>query len=389
MLAHSIFLALGRYALAAALAVGFCAGGSAVAATAPVLRVAGPAEVVIPAADMRCQRPGRLDVPDMPPNAFRRGDGVVVFLAGNRDNHYATGKTLDSVARHDCGSLLASPNRAEPEAFADNEWLTAMYAVSPTTVLGIVHDEYHGSEHGLPGCVVTSQSAYECWYAATTLAISNDDGRTFAQVPPPGGVVAALPYRFRAGAKRAGVFSPKVVGDPNGEFIYMLTTFLDRNRGIRARECLLRASVHQPTQWRGWDGAGFRAVVGSAYGERSAEDCVAVVQGAISTVKYLPRFKTYIALFVDGNDLSYRFSPDLVTWGAPVRLPFEFVAFGAYKRGDPQPLQYFSLLDPASHSRNFDTVDERPYLYFVRWQTDERGVVNARRDVVRVPLAFE
>jgi hypothetical protein len=47
---------------------------------------------------------------------------------------------------------------------------------------------------------------------------------------------------------------------------------------------------------------------------------------------------------------------------------------------------YFSLLDPTSSSRNFDTLEQRSYLYFVRFRVENDRIVNARRDVVRVPL---
>ena len=371
---------------------GFVVGAASAAPPAlPTLRVVGPPETVIAAEDMHCRPPAGekgIDVPDMPPAAYRRADGTVVMLASNRHNFAATGPSLDGVKRRACDSVLPSQGRAEPEAFADNQWLTSVYAVSPSLLLGFVHDEYHGDEHGLPNCETTSKANYECWYASTTLVVSSDDGRSFKRAPGDD-VIAALPYRFKPGAKRAGVSSPKVVGDPNGEYLYLFVTFMDRNRGIRTNECLLRAAVREPTKWLGWDGKAFAARIGNPYGERSPDDCVSVIRGVVTGVKYLPRYQAYVAISLDGNEVKYQFSRDAINWDAPRPLPFDFVSLGSYHRGDPQPLAYFTILDPTSRSRNFDTIEDKPYLYYVRWRTDGRGIVNSRRDVMRLPLAFE
>jgi hypothetical protein len=116
---------------------------------------------------------------------------------------------------------------------------------------------------------------------------------------------------------------------------------------------------------------------------------VRVIQGPVTSLRYLPRFKSFVALQLIGSKLQYRFSSDLLKWSAPRELEFRFTSLGSYKPGDPEPLEYFSLLDPASASRNFDTLESRPYLYFVRWRTNAKGLVNSRRDVMRVRLAIE
>jgi cytochrome oxidase Cu insertion factor (SCO1/SenC/PrrC family) len=52
--------------------------------------------------------------------------------------------------------------------------------------------------------------------------------------------------------------------------------------------------------------------------------------------------------------------------------------------GDPLPRDYFSLLDPDSTSMNFDTLEGKPYLYFVQYTEDRRY-----RDLYRVPIAIK
>jgi len=365
--------------------------GSAQAQRAPTLRVAGQPEIVIPAKDMQCAGKGvaGIDVPDMPPTAYKRADGVVLLLAGNRFNYPNTGSTLDEVKRRDCGSLLTSTRSAEPASFTDAEWLVALYSANGTEVLGLVHNEYHGEEHGLKECVITSQRDRECWYASTTLVFSKDGGKTFSRLRAPQNVVAALPYKFYPGMKRAGTSNAKVVGHPSDGQVYVFVTNIERNRAKPTGECLVRADPAKPSSWHAWDGKGFRQPIGSAYATQRAGDCVHVIQGPVTSVRHVPRLKAFVALQLIGSKLQYRTSGDLLKWSAPRELPFQFTALGSYKLGDPQPLEYFSLLDPSSGSRNFDTLESRPYLYFVRWHTNDKGVVNSRRDVMRVRLAMD
>lgn len=365
--------------------------GAAQAQPTLSLRVAGQPEMVIPARDMQCAGKGvpGIDVPDMPPTAFKRADGVVLLLAGNRFNYPNAGSTLDEVKRRDCGPLLASTRSAEPASFTDAEWLVALYSANGTDVLGLVHNEYHGEEHGLKECAITSQRDRECWYAATTLVLSKDGGKTFTRPRAPQNVVAALPYKFYSGMKRAGTSNAKVVGHPKDGQVYVFVTNIERNRARPTGECLVRADPAKPLSWHAWDGKGFGQPIGSAYAAQRAGDCVQVIRGPVTSVRYLPRVKTFVALQLIGSKLQYRTSGDLLKWSEPSELPFKFAALGSYKLGEPQPLEYFSLLDPSSSSRNFDTLENRPYLYFVRWHTNEKGVVNSRRDVMRVRLTIE
>jgi hypothetical protein len=365
-------------------------GTAARAQQLPTLRVDGQPEMVIAAEAMQCAgKGGGIDVPDMPPTAFKRADGVVMLLAGNRFNYPNTGSSLEDVKRRDCGSLLVSTRSAEPSAFADSEWLVALYSENGSDVIGLVHNEYHGEEHGLPQCVITSQRDRECWYASTTLVLSRDGGKTFTRPSAPHNVVAALPYKFSPTMKRAGTSNAKVVGNPYDGQMYVLVTNIERNRPGRAGECLLRANPGKPMSWHAWDGQGFTRPLASPYATQRSGDCVRVIQGPVTSLRYLPRFKSFVALQLTGNKLEYRFSNDLLKWSAPRELEFQFTSLGSYKPGDPEPLEYFSLLDPASASRNFDTLESRPYLYFVRWRTNAKGLVNSRRDVMRVRLAIE
>jgi hypothetical protein len=77
-------------------------------------------------------------------------------------------------------------------------------------------------------------------------------------------------------------------------------------------------------------------------------------------------------------------SPDLIAWSTPTLvMPASHPV--TYQCGDADPINYPSLLDPASTSRNFETVGDRAYLYFTRWNTTNcRKTLD--RDLVRVPV---
>ena len=56
---------------------------------------------------------------------------------------------------------------------------------------------------------------------------------------------------------------------------------------------------------------------------------------------------------VDG--VFYSTSPDLIHW-SPRQLLWQQQVFNNWQQGDPNPIGYASLIDPTSHSRNFETV---------------------------------
>jgi hypothetical protein len=369
--------------------------GGARSEEAPRLTVAGPEEIVVAAETMACRgkrRPG-IDVTDIPPTAYRRDDGTVVMIAGNRNNFHFEGPDLDRVRRASCTSLLEPVNDPDPGRFRSHEWLAALHSRDGRRVLGFVHHEYHGHEHGHPGCVFTNRQDYPCWYGSVTLVTSEDGGRTFSRPPPAENVLLSLPRPFREGAKRSGVVLPKVVGNPKDGKVYVFGTFVDRNRRGRGGQCLLRGSGESVGDWERWDGERFQRFDSNPYGCSGActgrlDPCVTVIPGNIFSVRYIPAHDRFVALGMSREGVVYRLSPDLVRWSEERSL-WETTINANWRSGDPSPGWYFSLLDPTSSSRNFDTLEERPYLYFVRFRVANDRIVNARRDVVRVPLRID
>jgi len=361
----------------------------------PRLRVAGPPELVVAAEAMNCGSRREIDVTDIPPAAFRRNDGVVVFLAGNSTNIPFVGPTLESASRASCDRLLRSAANPDPAQYRDKEWIMALHSADGRHVVGLVHNEHHGEQHGDSPCDVSSVADRECWYASVTMVVSTDGGRTYTRPSAPENVALALPWPYRSGRRREGVFMPKVVGDPRSGNAYVLASRVDRNRNLRVAQCLLKSDASFPPRWRVWNGRDFVQTGPGPYACRgacpdTAEPCAPVLAGAIFSVKYLPAHDRFVALGVSGTTVYYRYSPDLVTWG-PARDLATVSAFGRWQPGEPPPEWYFSLLDPGSVSRNFDTLEARPYLYFVRFRLNPDGtrVDNRRRDVMRIPLSMD
>ena len=84
----------------------------------------------------------------------------------------------------------------------------------------------------------------------------------------------------------------------------------------------------------------------------------------------------------------YSTSEDLIHW-EPRRLIREAEMVSTYECGDPNPVEYPSLLDPDSPSRNFETTGRTAWLYFTRFHFEDCKN-NSNRDLafLRVPVRF-
>jgi hypothetical protein len=360
----------------------------------PTISIAGKEEIVATAEQMNCQPKGGrrgIDVMDMPVSAFRRADGTVVLLAGNRFNWFFEGPDLDHVRRTSCNQILDSAESGDPSQYRDKEWVTALYSKDGKYVLGFVHNEYHGEDHGQRECVIRNASDRVCWYASSTMIESRDGGRSFSRPPVPSSVLASLPYEYKPGMRRGGISVPKAVGNPEDGKVYVFATYVDRNRDVRVGQCLFRGAGDSVAGWEMWDGSGFKrfdsnpyACSGACTGNRST--CQPVIDDNVFSVRYIPSKQLYVALGFRRNQVIYRYSKDLVNWSER-KVLLDSPMFTQWRQSDGgRPQWYYSLLDPTSSSRNFDTLETRPYLYFTRFRVDNGKMNNGRRDIVRIPL---
>jgi len=355
------------------------------------LRAAGPPEVMFDWTNDRCED---ADIPDLPARAFRDANGNVQLLASHYVTRVSVGPDLDHLT-HRCRVVHGSQSNPDPSVFADREWIASTYTTDGRTVYALLHDEYHGYEH--PGqCTVGWPAAFSsCWYNAITLAVSTDSGETYVDQPQPR-LVASEPIRYVPDVGPIGVFTPSnIVRNPADNYYYALVYvgwIWPRNGA-----CLIRTqNLADPASWRAWSGGkSFNTSFIDPYRSKdlpSAHSCRTLEnlgpkqtpQPGSITFSSVAQQWLWVGETVGGAHFSL--SPDLINWTTP-ELFFPAQETWNYKCGDSDPYQYPSLIDPASTSRNFETVGDTAYLYYTLHHYSNCGQT-LDRDLVRVPITI-
>jgi hypothetical protein len=171
--------------------------------------------------------------------------------------------------------------------------------------------------------------------------------------------------------------------------------------------CLWRtADLGNPQSWRGWDGADFTVRFRDPY--RYSYDpaegvCAPVSRHRIGTLSESLTWSTYLKKWVlvgsadnadavSGPGFYYYTSDDLVNW-SPAKLLMKGELPWTYQCQDgPEQLRDPSLLDNDSNSPNFETIGQRPFLYFTRFNVQFNSPTSCftslNRDLIRIPLEF-
>jgi len=341
--------------------------------------------------DWSIDRCADFDIPDLPARAFRDADGNVQLVSTHLDNRRFIGADLNEVKR-DCKIVMRSLHDENPSKFNDNTWLASPYTEDGNTIYAIMHNEFHGWEHGeaCPG------DNFTCWYNALTMGISKDGGMSYQPIAePPAHLVASLPVQYEAGAGPYGVFEPSNIIKKDA--YYYLFVRIDEYKSDEQRICLLRTDkLDKPDSWRAWDGTDFTLQLGDPYlpSDETTRPCRGL-DGDLgimsSSVTYNTDLSLYVmvgmtATFLDGREVwgvLYSFSSDLINW-EPRRLLKEVELPWTYQPGDGSVYLYPALLDPESASRNFETTDMTAYLYMTRFNED----FHLNRDLIRIPVQF-
>jgi hypothetical protein len=189
------------------------------------------------------------DIPDIPARAFRDAQGRVQLVASHYTNRRMSGPDLDHLTR-DCGVTMPSHFDPDPARFDDREWLHSTYTLDGTTVYALVHDEYQGQTH--PGRCPSGEY-FECWYNAVTLAVSTDGGLSFGHAPPPGHLVASIPYPYVPDSGPAGIFQPSnIVRNADDDHYYAMLR-VQQYQGQPQGTCVMRTTdLADPRSWRAW-----------------------------------------------------------------------------------------------------------------------------------------
>jgi hypothetical protein len=337
------------------------------------------------------------DFADSPARAFRTADGRVRLIASHMEARAMAGPDLDHL-RHDCRVLFAGRHDDDPGAYDDRAWILSPYTLDGRTVFALVHNEFHAN---LRPTLCPSHDYQRCWFNAVTFAVSRDGGTTFASPPRPDHLVMALPYRYPGEiGSRAGYFNPSNIVALDG-FYYALVyaaSYRDQRQGL----CLIRTDhLEDPRSWRGWDGERFSVRFVDPYHETleggdaaRAHVCAPVAPGrltnSVSLVRHQPS-GTFIATMTasrpgTGTGIYASLSRDLIAWSEPV-LVRAVPIFQGVTCNDVFSVGYPALLDPASTTRNFETVGAQGWLFMTRYNLHNCRV-GSDRDLVRVPVAI-
>lgn len=362
---------------------------------AATIDIDGAEEVMFDWTTDRCDD---TDIPDLPARAFRDASGQINFITAHTFNRRSVGPTLDSLVR-ECDPILKSQHNGDPAAHADNEWLAAVHTRDGVKIHGLVHNEYHGWEHG--DC--SSADLFKCWYNTITAVVSTDGGATFSHLDDaPNHLVASLPIQYQPDSAPVGFFSPSNVVEGPGGFYYVLAKVGAAETGNQT-VCLLRTKNYEdPAAWRFWDGSGFGGVFVDPYptepADPSPHECPALAIDDIGAqmIESLT-WNTYLEQWVlvgisadtiDGREtwgFYYSFSADLIDWTRRQLLMEVEFPWTVDDPGSDLSYLYPSLIDQNTASLSFETTGETAYLYYTR---NNEGHASLDRDLIRIPVRF-
>ncbi|MGZ4337920.1 MAG: hypothetical protein ACXVRA_11465 [Gaiellaceae bacterium] len=332
------------------------------------------------------QRCGDLDLADAPARVFRDARGQINLIATEYIDRRWIGPDFNHL-RHSCATIMRSDENADPAAFDDRGWIAATWTPDGRTVYALVHDEYQGNDHG---CVF---GYLACWYNAITLAISRNGGRSYTGAVPR--LVASIPYEYTPGGGPAGVFSPtNIVRNSRDGYLYAIVFRDIQDKDVA--NCLIRTKTPGVAgSWRAWSGGtSFDTTFVDPYGpvdDPAAHSCADILNGmqpgfSGGSLTYNSVAHQWLRVIQGGDGFYYTLSPDLINWTSPVRF-YAGDWPGAWKCGDPDPIEYPSLIDPTSTSRNFDTSGSTAYLYYTDFHNkDCRQTLD--RDLMRVAVTI-
>ena len=339
--------------------------------TVPTLSatVIGPKEVVFDTRES-CEE---IDIPDAPARAFRDFRSIVHVVATHYVARAMIGRSLNRV-RHDCRVMYRSPKDPDPSHFQDNNWLFSFYTEDGRRVAALVHSEYDAEE--IPGMCATPNDTNNCWWNTVTFAESQDGGYTFVVPKPPGNLVAALPYPYIVGNRdsASGYHGPTNILK-NGDLYYALINDWPY-KAQKFGPCLIRtADVFDPGSWRAWDRKDYTIRFADPYRERVTQPeehvCPPVLAGtAESLVRHAARGVFLVTQYAPDNVFGpagfyVQGSRDLTHWSQPTLIA-KVTDLQAAEAPGKWTYEYGSLIDPLSDDRNYSTVGDTPYLYYVR-----------------------
>ena len=355
--------------------------------------VTGPEQLVYSYQRDRCDK---IDIPDYPLRAVRLKNGGIIAFAGNERNFPFIGPSLLAL-KHSCSSVLDSARDPNPANYDYMTWIAAPWTQDGRTIHALIHVEFH-AEMIAGDChsnkKAQQEKSFECWYSASTYAVSNDSGQHF-HIPKPVHLVAAPPFTQDFDQVRPrGFFGPSNIVETDDAFYTLI--FTPGEKSQRRGVCLFRLlKSGQPWNWKAYDGKEFTisAVNPYLYRGASPKPCQPVgpfSSFVMSIVKHLAS-GLFIATFtMVGNSklgikggVGYAVSKDLINWSKKrmlIELPGK-----PPQNCDGPGYEYPSILDAGSQARNFDSVGNNAWLFLTKLHIFKCGN-GLNRDLVRLPI---
>jgi VCBS repeat-containing protein len=394
--------ALRSAVLALVIALGAAVPAGAYVFNDPTVRQLSPETVPF---DWSAQKCTNDDIPDQPARAFREANGTINFI----DTHHTMWRNTTSnlvTLTHRCSPIMmGSHNNTDPSTYDDKEWLAAPWTSDGVTVHSLVHSEYQGWRHASGGYCIRSGEPItdreKCWQNAITLATSTNGGSTFSHAAAPAHLVAAPPWQWTRGGGIMGFFQPSHIVRGQDGFHYFLARVMAKGPQPIG-SCLMRSrDVSDPTSWRGWSGSGFTVRFPSPYLntlDPAQHVCQPVTPLHIGTLSESLGWSTYFKKWMlvgasdnadgsSGPGFYFFLSDDLINWSVARNVMRGPLPWAYQCNTHTEVLRDPSLLDPLSKSRNFDTIGQRPYLFFTRFHLTNCSWT-LDRDLVRIPIEF-
>ena len=358
----------------------------------PLAQQAGPEVMVYDWSVSKCEDN---DIPDEPARAFRDDTGKVQLMVTHFVNYrWIASSTLDSPYTHPCAKTMSSSQDCTPGNYNQKEWLASPWTPDGRTVYALVHAERQSN------CATGCPNSNACWYNAITSAYSTNSGATFTQAPAPAHAVATLPYQFSTDGPN-GYFNPSNIVRSGDGYFYSMFRAEEKNLQ-QFGTCLMRTrDLSNPTSWRAWNGAAFATQFRNPYTgtiDPAQHVCAPVDFPSIGTISESLTYNTYFRKWMLlGNSVGdpeydkppgvyFSLSDDLLNWTDATLLMEAEVRWSA-DCNKPDPIKDPSLLDPASPSRNFETVGQTAQLFYTWYHMSGcNGTLD--RDLIRVPIEF-